>query len=300
MAGNRISRRQMLTATACTFAGLTWTGQRLSLGEQTNAEKGPRRPRGFRIGVCDWTIGKRTDLGALAFAQKIGLDGVQVDFGGGDKDPPLFDPELQQRYREESRAQGVRIASLALGVLNEVPYKSDPRAEKWVDQAIDVAQAMRQRLILLAFFGKGDLKNDAAGTDAVVRRLKNIAAKAEKARVTLGIESWLSAEEHLAILDRVGSPAVQVYYDVANSHKMGYDIYKEIRTLGRHIRQFHAKDYDDLYGKGSIDFPRVRAAMDDVGYRGWLVMEGTKFPAGVEEGCRYDADYLRTIFPRQV
>jgi L-ribulose-5-phosphate 3-epimerase len=300
MKDNEISRRQMLTATACTFAGLTLTGQRLSLGEQEKREKGQRQPRGFRIGVCDWTIGKRTDPGAFALAKKIGLDGVQVDFGGGEKDPPLFEPELQKRYLQEAQDQDIRIASLAMGVLNEVPYKSDPRAERWVDKAIDVAQAMRQRLILLAFFGKGDLKNDAAGTDAVVGRLKNIASKAEKARVTLGIESWLSAEEHLAILDRVGSRAVQVYYDVANSHKAGYDIYKEIRTLGRHIRQFHAKDYDDLYGKGSIDFRRVREAMDEVGYRGWLVMEGTKFPSGVEEGCRYDADYLRTVFPRQV
>ena len=233
-------------------------------------------------------------------AKKIGLDGVQVDFGGGEKDPPLFDPQLQKRYLEEIKTQDMRIASLAMGVLNDVPYKSDARAEKWVDQAIDVAQAMRQRIILLAFFGKGDLKNDKAGTDAVVSRLKNIASKAEKARVTLGIESWLSAEEHIAILDRVGSPAVQVYYDVANSHKMGYDIYKEIRTLGKRICQVHAKDYDDLYGKGSIDFKRVREALDEAGYRGWLVMEGTKMPLGVEESCKYDAEYLRTIFPRQV
>jgi len=297
MRGEQISRRELLARTGGVMAGLTLGASGLSLGQENRQQ---RRPRGFRIGVCDWTIGKRTDPGAFAAAKKIGLDGVQVDFGGGEKDPPLFDPELQNRYAEEIKAQDIRIASLAMGVLNDVPYKSDARAEKWVDKAIDTAQAMRQRIILLAFFGKGDLKNDAQGTEAVVSRLKNIASKAEKARVTLGIESWLSAEEHLAILDRVGSPAVQVYYDVANSHKMDYDIYKEIRTLGKHICQVHAKDYDDLYGKGSIDFKRVREALDEAGYRGWLVMEGTKMPLGVEESCKYDAEYLRTIFPRQV
>ncbi len=301
MTKNIITRRQLLATTAGAVAGLTLSAVRPSFGQESNDGERSRRPRGFRLAVCDWTIGKRVDPAALALARKIGLDGVQVDFGGSsERDPPLFDPELQKRYFEEIKTHQVRIASLAMGILNDIPYKSDPRAERWVDQGIDVAQAMRQRLILLAFFGKGDLKNDAAGTDAVVSRLKNIAPKAEKARVTLGIESWLSAEEHLAILDRVGSPAVQVYYDVANSHKMGYDIYKEIRTLGRHIRQFHAKDYDDLYGKGSIDFPRAREAMDEIGYRGWLVMEGTKMPLGVEESCRYDAEYLRTIFPRRV
>jgi len=91
-----------------------------------------------------------------------------------------------------------------------------------------------------------------------------------------------------------------VYYDVANSHRAGYDIYKEIRVLGKQICEFHAKDNDDLYGKGSIDFPEVRRAMDDAGYRGWIVMEGTKMPLGIEESCRYDAKYLRTIFPREV
>ena len=301
MNGREMSRRELLAATAGAMAGLTLTVGRPLFGQEKQKEKKQRTPAGFRIGVCDWTIGKRSDPAALALAKKIGLDGIQVDFGGGpDKDPVLFNAELQGRYAEEVKAQNMRIASLALGVLNEVAYKSDPRAEKWVDKAIDVAQAMRQRIILVAFFSKGDLKNDAAGTSTVVSKLKNIAAKAEKAGVTLGVESWLSAEEHIALLDRVGSPAVQVYYDVANSHKMGYDIYQEIRTLGKRICQFHAKDYDDLYGKGSIDFKRVREAMDEIGYRGWFVIEGTKMPKGIEESCRYDAEYLRTIFPRRV
>jgi len=296
MIDSEMNRREMLA----TAAGLAWAVSGLALGQEKK-EKRRRQPQGFRIGVCDWTIGKRCDPAALALAKKIGLDGVQVDFGGGpDKDPPLFNTELQKRYLEETQAQEMRIASLALGVLNEVAYKSDPRAEKWVDQAIDVAQALRQRIILLAFFSKGDIKNDAAGTDAVVSKLKNIAAKAEKARVTLAVESWLSAAEHMKLLDRVGSPAVQVYYDVANSHKMGYDIYKEIPVLGQRICQFHAKDNDALYGQGAIDFKRVRAAMDEIAYRGWFVMEGTTKPKGIEESCRYDTEYLRTIFPRRV
>ena len=303
MTDTAISRRQALATTAGAFAGLTFLSGHDALGQEENRQPERRGPRGFRLGVCDWTIGKRCDPAAFGLAKKIGLDGVQVDFGGGpDQDPPLFDAQLQKRYAEEIEAQEMRIASLAMGVLNEVAYKSDPRAEQWVDKAIDVAAAMpmRRKIILLAFFSKGDLKSDAAGTDATVGKLKNIVSKAEKANVTLAIESWLSAEEHIAILDRIGSPAVQVYYDVANSHKMGYDIYKEIRTLGRRICQFHAKDYDDLYGKGSIDFARVREAMDEIKYRGWLVMEGVKMPLGIEESCRYDAEYLRGVFPKRV
>ncbi len=88
-----------------------------------------------------------------------------------------------------------------------------------------------------------------------------------------------------------------VYYDVANSQQAGYDIFTEIRRLGAHIAQFHAKDIKGLYGQGSMDFPAVRKAMDDIGYGGWFVLEGTETPLGLEKSMRADVDYLRILFP---
>jgi len=286
----------MMAGAARAAAGLAVTCSCAPLAEQEQA----KAPAGFKLGVCDWTIGKTANPGSLEMAKRIGLDGVQVDFGRGDNSLPLFDEELQDNFLDEARRQKMQIASLAMGVLNNVPYKSDMRAERWVRQAINVAETMEVKVILLAFFGEGDLKEDEQGVNMVVQRLRRVAPDAEMAGVTLGIESWLSAEQHVDIIERVGSNAVKVYYDVGNSHKAGYDIYKEIRQLGPLICEFHAKDYDDLYGKGSIDFKEVRLAMDDIGYRGWLVMEGTKMPLGVEESCQYDAEYLRGIFPKKV
>jgi len=285
-----------MAGTARAAAGLAVTCSCAPLAEQEQT----KAPAGFKLGVCDWTIGKKTDHGSFKVAKRIGLDGVQVDFGGGDSQLPLFGEDLQQQFLSEVRKQKMEIASLALGVLNDIPYKSDPRAERWVRQGIDVAEEMGVNVILLAFFGNGDLRNDEQGIAKVVQRLRKVTRKAELANVTLAIESWLSAEQHIDIIERVGSPAVKVYYDVGNSHKEGYDIYKEIRQLGPYICEFHAKDYDNLYGKGTIDFKEVRLAMDDIGYRGWFVMEGTKMPLGVEESCRYDAEYLRSIFPKKV
>jgi sugar phosphate isomerase/epimerase len=285
-----MTRREMMVNSACAVAGLTLTTSCRSFGPLLSG-------RGFKIGVCDWTIGKKTDPASLEMAKRLGLDGVQVDFGGGENDLPLCNPELQKKFLEEAKKHDVQIASLALGVLNNVPYKSDPRAERWVSESIDVCKAMGVNVVLMAFFGKGDLRNDEKGTDVVIERLKRVAPKAEDAGVFLGFESWLSAEQHLDIINRVGSPAVKVYYDVANSHKAGYDIYEEIRLLGRQICEFHAKDYDDLYGKGTIAFKEVRRAMDDIGYRGWIVIEGVKIPLGLEDSIRYDAKYLRGVFP---
>ena len=291
---SRMTRRRLMADAVCAAGGLALLSSCAPSG-QRKAQAG-----GFKIGVCDWTIGKTTNPASLEVAKRIGLDGVQVDFGRGDENLPLFSPELQKRFLDARDEHKVEIASLAMGVLNNIPYKSDPRADRWVRQGIDVAHAMGVRVILLAFFGNGELRKDKQGIDVVVNRLRRVAPEAQKAGVVLGIESYLSAAEHIDIVKRVGSPAVQVYYDVANSRNAGYDIFAEIRRLGKLICEFHAKDSDDLYGKGSMDFPRVRKAMDDIGYRGWFVMEGTKLPLGAEESCRYDAEYLRTIFPPKV
>jgi L-ribulose-5-phosphate 3-epimerase len=257
--------------------------------------------RSFQIGACDWSIGKMGDPLAMTVAKEIGLDGVQVSLGTAKNDMHLRQPGIQQQYRDAVAATGVRVASLAIGELNEIPYKSDPRTVEWVSASIDACAAMGCRTVLLAFFGNGDLRDDPRGKDEVVRRLKEVAPKAEKAGVELGIESWLSAREHLDILQRVGSAAVKVYYDVCNSTDRGYNIYEEIRWLGKQkaLCEFHAKENGALLGQGNVDFRKVRAAMDDIDYRGWIQIEGA-VPKGAEmiESYRKNLAFLRGVFPK--
>ena len=70
------------------------------------------------------------------------------------------------------------------------------------------------------------------------------------------------------IINAVGSPNVKVYYDVANSNKMGYSIYEEIRWLGNeNICEFHAKENGFLLGQGRVDFKEFRKAIDDIKYK---------------------------------
>ncbi|WP_128547286.1 sugar phosphate isomerase/epimerase family protein [Larkinella soli] len=254
--------------------------------------------RRFLIGACDWSIGQSSKIEAFEVAKAIGLDGLQVNMGSEKNDMHLRQKERQKVYRETARRTGVRIGSLALGELNNVPYKSDPRAEQWVQDSVDVARALGVKNILLAFFSKGDLKNDPQGTRAVIEKLKAVAPKAEKAGVTLAIESWLSAEEHMAIIEAVGSPAVKVYYDVCNSTVMGYDILKEIRWLGKQkqICEFHFKENGFLLGQGKVNYPEVRKAIDDIGYAGWVHIEGAVLEGkNILESYTYNNKFVREV-----
>jgi sugar phosphate isomerase/epimerase len=255
--------------------------------------------RHFRIGACDWSLGKLADPESFAIAREIGLDGVQVSLGTASDDMKLRKPEVQQQFKEAARRAGVQIASLAIGELNSVPFKSDPRTNDWVRDSVPVMQALGLKVVLLAFFGQGDLAGDAAGTDEVVRRLKTVAPAAEKAGVVFGLESWLSADDTLRIMDRVGSPAVKMYYDVCNSTDRGYDVPREIRRLGKdRICEFHLKENGRLLGQGPVSFEKVRDAINDIGYAGWMQIEGAVPPkADLITSYRTNLKFLRGLFP---
>jgi len=295
MEQTRTTRRRMIADSARALAGLSLA----SLAASCRRAAGPAGSGydGFRIGACDWSLGKTSDPGSFEVAKRIGLDGVQISMGTVENGMHLRRPDVQKLFLEAAGQNGQQIASMCILVLNGIPYKSDACTEQWVADGIDACAAMGVKVLMLPFFGKNDLRDDAEGTAEVVRRLRLAAPKAEKTGVDIGIESMLSAERHMDIIDRVGSPAVKVYYDVGNSHKAGYDIYEEIRQLGsENICEFHAKDYNNLFGQGKVDFPRVRKAMDDAGWRGWIQIEGAK-PLGMEASYRHDCEYLRGVFP---
>jgi len=286
----KISRRRMIHQSAGAMATLAFAPP---LAPRLAA----REDRRFKIGACDWSIGKLGDPAAFEVAKEIGLEGVQVSLGTAANDMRLRQTDVQHQYQDAARKAGLEIASLAIGEMNNVPYKSDPRTVAWVSDGIDVCQTLGVRVVLLAFFNKGDLRDDQAGVDEVVKRLQAVAPKAEKAGVILGIESWLSAEAHLGILERVGSKAVQVYYDVCNSTDRGYDIYKEIRMLGHRICEFHAKENGALLGQGKVDFRKLREALEAIGYRGWIQIEGAVPPGGqMLPSYQANCKFLRGIF----
>lgn len=284
----RLSRRQALATAAGAALAFSPALGALAAGEQ----------RRFKISACDWSLGQAGNPDALRVAAEIGLDGVQVSFGAPGSANDLRTEAARVRYREAARKHGVEIGSLAMGILNSIPYASSPDAEKWVEDCVDVMAKMGQKVVLLAFFSNGDINGHPELQQEVISRLKKVAPAAEKAGVSLGIESWMSAEDHMRILDAVGSPAVRVYYDVANSEKMGYDIYKEIRLLGRErICEIHCKENDSLLGKGQVDFAKVREAVDDIGWSGWLVLEGAMGKGmNIVESYTLNQRFLRSVF----
>lgn len=252
----------------------------------------------FQLGACDWSVGRTLNPEAFDRAKEIGLQGIQVSYNTGKDEKGLSVPETLQGIQEASARTGVKVSSLAIGELNRTPYKSQPKTEDWVWNSVDAAKELGVKVILLAFFSDGDLRNDDAGKKQVITRLKKVAPHAEKQGITLGIESYLSAQEQLDIIQAVGSPAVKVYYDFRNSVDAGYDIFKEIPMLGKEmICEIHMKENGQRLGEGPLDWPRIAAAVKNIGYSGWMQIEGaTPKGADIIECYRHNRKYLEGLF----
>ncbi|MDH5398803.1 MAG: sugar phosphate isomerase/epimerase [Cyclobacteriaceae bacterium] len=291
---NKTNRREMLKNTALAVGGLSVSPAFARLPHKTAKRK-------YHIGACDWSLGMRNEVAALERAREIGLDGVQISLGDTANKMHLRKKEVQYAYKEAVKKYGVAIGGIAIGELNSVPYATEAITDQWVSDSIDVAAEMGVKVVLIAFFGDGDINGKPDLMDIVTEKFMKVAPKAEAAGVVLGIESWMSADDHLKIINAVNSPNLKVYYDVANSEKMGYDIYEEIERLGKDmICEFHMKENGFKLGQGKVDFNKVRSLMEDMDYSGWMHLEGSR-PEGTEIVPVYKENlaYLHTHFPRK-
>jgi L-ribulose-5-phosphate 3-epimerase len=280
------TRREFLTMGA---------GASIALGlPGTRAFAAQPRAR-FKIGVTDWNLNLEDKVEAVALAQSLGFDGVQVSIGKVvDGKLPLSDPALQKTYLDESKRVGLPIESLCLEMLHRNYLKSDPLGQRWVADCIPIAKAMGVRVVLLPFFGKGALKTTAE-MDKVGDILKEVGPAAEKSGVILGLEDTISARDNVRIMERSKSPAVLTYYDVGNSTEGGFKVVEEIRWLGRErICEVHLKDNPHYLGEGTIDFKAVIDALADIGFSGWVQLE-TESPVSVDADLRRNLKFVRDL-----
>jgi sugar phosphate isomerase/epimerase len=280
-----ITRRTFLTQTTAALAGT-------ALLHRVEGADAPGAAN-VRIGAC--VVG-------LEQARQAGLEGVEVGVGDAAERLAIAEPGVQARYKEQMAKTGLPICSLMMGLFNSYPLASDPRAKAWMEQSIDAAHDLGARVILLAFFGDGDLLDanervKEAAVDAAVERIRAAAPRAKDAGVILGIENYLNGEQNARILDRINHEAVQLYFDVYNTGTTKrHDVPGDIRRLQGRIAQFHFKNGDRYLDDERGKFEPIAAAIRETGYQGWIVLE-TSSPAGnAVADAKRNGDYVRSLF----
>lgn len=249
---------------------------------------------------------KRQKLGAFPLARDLGADGVEVDMGGlGDR--PSFDNKLVDaascgQFLDTARANGLGIASLAMSGFYAQSFAEREGVEHMVQDCIDTMVRMGVTVAFLPLGVRGDLVARPGLRPVIVERLRAIAPQAEAAGVVIGLETALDATGEAALLDEVGSPAIRSYFNFANALQNGRDLHRELRALGRErICQIHCTNRDGVWLENdpAIDLPAVKRTLDDLGWRGWLVVERSRDatdPRNVRRNFSANVAYLKQVF----
>jgi sugar phosphate isomerase/epimerase len=232
-------------------------------------------------------------------AKKAGMDGIEVGVGGPADKLRISETALQQRIKDQVKSSGVVVSSLSMDLLNSNPVATDSRAVSWLTQCIEAAKNLDAVGILVPFFGsanllKGKELNEKA-VNEVVAKMKEVAPVAKKAKVYLALENTCSAKQNIEILNRIDCEYIAAYYDIGNSTNGGYDVTAEIRELKQRICLIHFKDGGSYLGEGKIKMDSVAAALHDIKYQGWIVLETSNPSKNAEADCRRNADYIRKL-----
>jgi len=255
------------------------------------------RGRNLRIGVMDGVALAPSDPESVAVAARAGCEGIQVTLGRQTTAGHMVmaSPERQRAFLAASKLHRVPIISTYIDILHVHCLKNDREALRWASEGIEITRRLDARILMLVFFGKCALETREE-MDAVVGPLKELAREAGRAKVILGFENTIRAEDDLRILDAVGSPALQIYYDIGNATNLYHvDPLEELRLLGRkRICQVHVKDKGYL-GEGAVDVAGAVKVLNDIGWRGYLVLETGAPSKNREEDLKRNTAYLRRL-----
>jgi len=259
-------------------------------------------PVPVRVGMTDWNLGQRGDITKIALAREIGLDGIQVSVQyPTDGTPTLRDSGTQAAFKRAALDNGIQICSLAIGNpgKSRMPMHTNPAFAILLIEAVEIAHNLGTNNILLPILGDShiDMSNQAQ-VDTFVAMMKEVARYAEKYRVVVALEDWVSAEDNIRLLDAIGSDHMAVYYDAHNIVPRVKDIYAEPKMLGKRIDQIHVKNANLLLSApgGRLDWPRLAQEFYEIGYRGWYVLETASPSKDIVADTRANIEYVKKTF----
>ncbi len=220
-------------------------------------------------------------LDKFRLVKELGYDGIELD------SPDEIDKTIA---RDASKQVGLPIE----GIVNATHWQirhSDPdvniraQALKNMQTAMQDAHLVGADSVLLVPGKVTDptRENHDQVWERSISDIRQLLPLAEKLQVRILIENvgngfCVEPEMFAKYIDEINSPWVGIHFDIGNHVLYGQPA-EWIRVLGKRIRKLDVKDRvkgsRDLapIGDGAVDWVAVRAALAEVGYRGWAAAE---------------------------
>jgi len=274
----------------------------------------------YRVGITTNTRGGWEKDVFLSFreAHEVGYRNVEsfIDYFG----PYLDQPE---ELLKKTDAIGVKFDTVSNGGRMEMHFEDSARHEKILEEHLHLVRFIKRLGCDHLKINTGprrhggttdqDLKNMAVVFNLLGRRIS-----AEGLKFGVHAHMWTQFEnlhEIHTILGATDPRHVWFVLDTGHITMAGIDPVELTRTLGHRIIEFHLKDTkpetrggarkrverndpmkDPIFfplGHGGVDFPAIKAHLDQIGWYGWLTVELDSSPnRAPKESARISREYI--------
>jgi sugar phosphate isomerase/epimerase len=260
----------------------------------------------------DWPLGR-----ALDFAAECGYTGIE--FAPFTLGPAACDISPSQRREIMRLVQAAGLETVGLHWLlaktTGLHLTSGDAAvrRRTADYLADLARLCRDLNGAIMVLGSPQQRNLAPGVSAAdgMRYAAEVIQSAlpvlEETGVVLAVEPLgpaegnflLTAADGVCLVELVGSPQCRLHLDCKAMSSEATPIPDLIRRHRGQLVHFHANDPNRQGpGFGELKFEPILAALEEIGYSGWVSVEVFDYSPGVEQLARRSIEYLRACLGR--
>lgn len=281
----QLMNRRAFLAAAAAASGAALSREYLDLGpvSRANAKTRSTLKKSLKMGMI---ADKDADGKTLSVADRLRI-AANAGFVSVEPDT-VFDADRLASIESGARDAGLTVDAIVCSTHWSSPL-SDPdpavfeKTMAGMRQSLQNAKDLGADMVLLVPAVVNPKVQYFQAWSRSVDRVKQLADDAERAGITIGIENvWnkflLSPLEARHYISEIDSDRVRFWFDVGNVVLFGYP-QDWIRTLGPLIARVDVKDFKSDSKQfvplldGSVDWPEVMRAFDEIGYEGYFAAE---------------------------
>ncbi len=272
------TRREMLAG--CGMIGLAALCGSSPLVPEASAAQKRKRANQIQVGYASITWGGN-DVQAMEDIAALGYPGIQLRANTLKEFP---DPK---QLAAKLAAQKLTFVALSSGLVEIDPAKEKDTIETNVAHAKYLAEAGGKYLQLIAAFG-----DQASATNADLHRLAKLMTEIGRQAAAFGVQAGF--HNHMGtigqtpaavdtIMAAVDTKYVKLQLDTAHYFQGGGDPAAALRQYKNELLFLHLKDVTPAtnrvgyrfveLGQGKLNFPAVIAAIKEIKFQGWGVIE---------------------------